>query len=107
MGLHAGSCYGERRALHFFFSPPEFLEGAQVSGRWQEDETQRQPGESLEGEPGSGISQVLSWSAMDKKGGGLLHMLFIAMPNQNEALIHSLSLSLDRIQDSLKRNNQF
>lgn len=46
---------------------PGFLEGAQVSGRWQQDETQRQPGESLEGEPGSGSSQVLSWSALDKR----------------------------------------
>lgn len=52
-------CFG------FFF--PGFLEGTQVSSRWQEDETQRQPGESLEGEPGSGSSQVLSWSALNKR----------------------------------------
>lgn len=55
----------ERRGCSVFF--PGFLEGAQVSGRWQQDETQRQPGESLEGEPGSSSSQVLSWSALDKR----------------------------------------
>lgn len=44
-----------------------FLEEAQVGGRWQQDESQRQPGESLEGKPGSGSSQVLSWSALDKR----------------------------------------
>lgn len=58
----------EERVLSFcFFFFPPFLEGTQVSGRWQQDETQRQPGESLEGEPGSGSSQVLSWSALDKR----------------------------------------
>lgn len=46
---------------------PGFLEGTQVSSRWQKDETQRQPGESLEGKPGSGSSQVLSRCALDKR----------------------------------------
>lgn len=43
---------GQRLFCWGFFSPG-FLEGTQVSSRWQEDETQRQPGESLEGEPGA------------------------------------------------------
>lgn len=47
---------------------PGFLEVAQLGGRWQRDETQRQPGEGLEAKPGSGSSRVLSWSAQDKRG---------------------------------------
>lgn len=86
----------EGQSVLVFF--PGFLEGTQLSSRWQEDEAQRQPGESLEGEPGSGSSQVLSWSALDKKGDGLLHMLLIAMPNHNEVPIHSLPLSPKGIQ---------
>lgn len=58
------------RACVFFlllFSTPPFLEGTQVSGRWRQDGTRREPGESLEGAPGSGSSQVLSWSTLDKR----------------------------------------
>lgn len=105
LGLYAGSCYGEERVLHFFFT--DFLEGAQVSGRWQQDETQRQPGERLEGEPGSGSSQVLSWSALDKREAASLHMLLIAMPDHKEVPIDSLPLSLEEIWDSWRRNNHF
>lgn len=93
--------------LHFILFFTDFLEGAQVSGRWQQDETQRQPGESLEGEPGSGSSQVLSWSALDKREAASLHMLLIAMPDHKEVLIDSLPLSLEGIWDSWRRNKHF
>lgn len=109
LGLYAGSRYGEERVLHLFiyFFFTDFLEGAQVSGRWQQDETQRQPGESLEGEPGSGSSQVLSWSALDKREAASLHMLLIAMPDHKEVPIDSLPLSLEGIWDSWRRNKHF
>lgn len=65
--LWRGRCLLLWRFFCFVPPPPTgFLEGTQVSSRWQEDETQRQPGESLEGTPGSRSSQVLSWSALDK-----------------------------------------
>lgn len=96
-----------REGAPFFFFFTDFLEGAQVSGRWQQDETQRQPGESLEGEPGSGSSQVLSWSALDKREAASLHMLLIAMPDHKEVLIDSLPLSLEGIWDSWRRNKHF
>lgn len=97
---YTASHYGEDTVcfLGRFFSPG-FLEGTQVSSRWQEDETQRQPGESLEGEPGSSRSQVLSWSVLHKRGDGLLHMLFTAMPNRNKVPTRLPSLSLKGIEN--------
>lgn len=95
-----GSHYAERSVgrlcvcvcvFLLLFSTPPFLEGTQVSGRWRQDGTQREPGESLEGAPGSGSSQVLSWSTLDKKGAGLLHMLPIAAPNHNKVPVRTLA----------------